>query len=159
MAFASCSVLHTFWVNPERPHFLSDRYEVQFSQRLAPDSRDQPLHFVEFALVPPVECLFLGRLIEHGPRFHRSTARPGYLVTQLDMVAEQIVNREIGMEAAWRASPFRKLVGDVPNDYFGRAALGRLLRQVSQGLDVKDRANNGHEQVIKPDRLIRADRL
>jgi hypothetical protein len=75
------------------------------------------------------------------------------------VVAEEIVYHEIAVEAARRAAPFREFVRNVPNDYLRRSTLRRLLRQISQRLDKKDRANHRHEEVIKPDRFVHADRL
>jgi hypothetical protein len=52
-----------------------------------------------------------------------------------------------------------KLVRDVPDDYFRRPALRRLLRQISQCFDVKHGANHRHKEMIESDRFICPDGL
>jgi hypothetical protein len=84
----------------QRPHFLSDRDQIQFTQSLAPDRSRQPLHLVEFALLPTTECLLLGRHIEYRTGFHGPTIGPRYLVVQPDMMAEEVAYREIGVKGA-----------------------------------------------------------
>jgi hypothetical protein len=56
---------------------------------------------VEFAIVPPMGCLFLGRLFEDHTGLHRPTAGSRYLVMQPYMIAKKIVYRELDVEAAW----------------------------------------------------------
>jgi hypothetical protein len=68
-------------------------------------------------------------------------------------------DRELGMEDARGARPFWKFVRNVPHDHFGWPTPGRRFRQISERLNVEDRANDRHEEMIEPDRLIGADRL
>jgi hypothetical protein len=75
------------------------------------------------------------------------------------MMAEEIAYSEIDMERARGASPFGKLVCDIPDDYFRRPALRGLFCQICPGLDEKDWANHWYKEVIEPDCLIYPDRL
>ena len=114
---------------------------------------------MEFALVPAVECFFFGRRIEQDAGFNRPTTRSRYLVTQLDAVADKIIHHEVSVEAARRTSPLRKLLRDVPDNYFRRASLRRFLRQIPECFDIKDGADYRHEKLIEPDGFVGADRL
>jgi hypothetical protein len=59
------------------------------------------------------------------------------------VIAQEIVDRELGMEDARGARPFGKLVRNVPNDHFGWPTRGRRFRQISECLDVEDRQTIG----------------
>jgi hypothetical protein len=102
---------------------------------------------MELAVVPPLEGFFLGSLLEHHTGFHGTTAWPRNLKTQLDVIAQEIVDRELGMEDARGARPFWKFVRNVPHDHFGWPTPGRRFRQISERLHVEDRANDRHEEI------------
>jgi hypothetical protein len=150
-------------VYPERVEDVPLRRQIERGESASEAGGIEALQCEEFSALPSYEREGFRTLIEHNAAplsgLYVPPARNWDAAIHWGCFSEEIADYHGEVAGAGVPAHLRELVGDLADLVLGRAALGRLLGEVGQCLNVEHGAYDRREMLVEPDRFIYRKRL